>query len=146
LEIPSGLLPVIVAGLKPAESGSDLFDRIVKVRLKAELDSARTWSGYDPMFDFETLAGLTSPLYLATLLDSYCREFPNPFGRFAACEETAMEFEGRCNAYRLAREADSTGRRTGYISEALELCEAWQERAISDLRAMKWPLTQFDDR
>jgi len=41
LEIPPGWLPAIISGLQSSsENGSDLFERIVTVLIKAELESA----------------------------------------------------------------------------------------------------------
>jgi hypothetical protein len=148
LLVDPDLLPRIVAGLKQGTgSDSDLLERIVTVSLKAELDSAGTLndfiSGWHDSWDF---AGLTSPLYLATLLDSYCRQFPNRFGRFQACGDIALEFEGRCSAYNFAREADVMREKTADLAELQKRCERSQARDLADLSARKWPLTQFDFR
>jgi hypothetical protein len=144
LEIPRGWLPAIVSGLKSGqESGSDLFERIATVRLRTELESMRTIRrNYWPE-DMLDLAGLTSPFYIASRLDSFCRQLANPFGRFAACAVIAREFNGRCDAYRLAREADSTGVEAAYVAQALAECEAREEYTIDFLRARNWPLRVF---
>lgn len=138
------VLPTIIAGLKPnSPNASDLFERIVTVQLKAELE---TVDCFCESFGFETdtLAGLSSPLYIATVLDSFCREFPNPFGRFAACEATAKEFVGRCDAFRLAREAGSTSVSAANLAEQRGYCEADEASFLDKLRAREWPLTWLD--
>jgi hypothetical protein len=82
---------------------------------------------------------LTSEFYVASRLDSFCRDFPNRFGRFAACMAITNEFNGRCGAYRLAREADSEGIEADFVSAALARCEAEEGNTIGWLRMNKWP-------
>lgn len=138
------VLPTILAGLKPnSPNASDLFERIVTAQLKAELE---TVDCFCESFGFETwtLAGLSSPFYVATVLDSFCREFPNPFGRFAACEATATEFVGRCDAFRLAHEAGSTAVSAANLAEQRGYCEEDEASFLDKLRARQWPLTWLD--
>jgi len=138
------VLPTIIAGLRPNSlNASDLLERIATAQIKAELENVDCFC---ESFGFETstLAGLTSPLYVATVLDSFCHAFPNPFGRFAACEATAGEFAGRCDAYHFAREAGSTAMSAANLAEQRRYCEADEPSFLDKLRARQWPLTQFD--
>jgi hypothetical protein len=144
MEISREVLPAFISRLKAgSESGSDLFERIVLARLMAELESARDFGGFAHPVELHTLAGLTSPLYVASRLDSFCRQFPNPFGRYTACLETAQQFPGRCNAYHLAGEAESTGVKTASIAESFEFCRRFGEKEVDDLRSWMWPPTNF---
>jgi hypothetical protein len=82
--------------------------------------------------------GLTSWFYVAGLLESFCRHLANPFGRFAACMALPLEFSGRCEAYRLARQADSAGVEAERVTAALARCEAQKESAIAFYRSKGW--------
>jgi hypothetical protein len=133
-------LPSVLSGLQ-SESGdtTDLFERLVTVLLNTELETADAiYRNYSPpaMLD---LMGLTSEFYVASRLDSFCRDFPNRFGRYAACVATANEFYGRCEAYRHAKEADSEGVEAAFTIGALARCEAQERNTIEWLRANGWP-------
>jgi len=138
--IPCSRLPAILSGLKSnSDNASDVFERIVNVLLRTDLETGDAiYHNYSPpaMLD---LMGLTSEFYVAGRLDSFCHHFPNRFGRFAACMATANEFSGRCEAYRLAQEADSGGVEAAFVSGALARCEAQEQDTIGWLRTNKWP-------
>jgi hypothetical protein len=141
LEIPPGWLPAIISGLQSSsENGSDLFERIVTVLIKAELESAGGigWN-YVPR-GMDDLTGLTGEFYVASQLDSFCLHLANRFGRFAACEGTAGLFYGRCEAYRLARAADSAGVEATHVTQARARCEAQEVNTIGWLRTNNWSL------
>lgn len=136
-------LPALLSGLQSnSVDSSDLFERIVTVLLKTELETGDAiYRNYSPSAMVE-LMDLTSEFYVASRLDSFCRDFPNRFGRFAACVATANEFSGRCEAYRLAREADTGGVEAAFVSEALARCEAQEGNTIGWLRLNKWPSSE----
>jgi hypothetical protein len=95
LEIPHRWLSAVVSGLQSgSESGSDLFERIVRVLIRTDLESARAIVGSSVPIEIDDLEGLTSEFYIASQLDSFCRHLANRFGRFAACDETAGLFYG----------------------------------------------------
>ena len=138
LPIPRDLVTATLAGLQTApENGSDVVERIVSVLLRSELESANGiyWSYTPNTMDAE---GLTSWFYVAGLLESFCRHLANPFGRFAACMALPNEFSGRCEAYRLALEADSAGVEAERVTAALARCEAQKESAIAFYRSNGW--------
>ena len=146
LEIPRRLVPTVLAGFKASpQSGSDLFEKIAMVLIRAELDNTQEigWN-YMPA-GWDDLEGLTSKFYVAGLLDSFCLHLANRFGRFAACEATADMFYGRCEAYRLARAADSAGVETARVSRALAGCEAQEGGIIGWLRTNSWTLPPGDE-
>jgi hypothetical protein len=140
LEFSCNRLPALISGLQSkSDDATDLFERLVTVLLKTELEAAdRLYRNYAPA-DMLELTGLTNEFYVASRLDSFCRHFPSRFGRFAACMATANEFSGRCEAYRFAREADSAGVEAAFVSEALTRCEAQEGNTIESLRMNKWP-------
>jgi len=88
----------------------------------------------------DDLTGLTGEFYVASQLDSFCLHLANRFGRFAACEGTAGLFYGRCEAYRLARAADSAGVEATHVTQALARCEAQEVNTIGWLRTNNWSL------
>ncbi|MGD0136191.1 MAG: hypothetical protein ABSE57_29455 [Bryobacteraceae bacterium] len=140
IEIPCSRLPAILSGLKSnSDNASDVFERIVNVLLKTELETGDAIYRDSEPSAFEDSVGLTSEFYVAGRLDSFCRHFPNRFGRFAACMATANEFSGRCEAYRLAQEADSEGVEAAFVSGALARCEAQEQDTIGWLRTNHWP-------
>jgi hypothetical protein len=146
LDVPSSALPRFMSEWKSRQvSGSDVFEQIATVLLRTELKEA--WfirRNYWPE-NMADLIGLTSPFFIASKLDSFCRQFANPFGRFAACDATAREFGGRCAAYRLAKEADSNGTEADFLAQSLADCEAWTTERIESLRSRNWSLRYFDD-
>jgi hypothetical protein len=147
LEIPSRGVPTFISEWKSgSESRSDLFERLTTVRLGAELDTYdtspadrwHTWS-----FDIHDLMGLTSPFFVASKLDSFCRNFANPFGQVAACEATAREFPGRCEAYRVAKKIATKGMEVSFYPDWAGDCEARMEDSIAFHRSRNWPLFLF---
>ncbi len=139
-EFSCSRLPALLSGLQSSsDDGADLFERLVTVFLKTELETADAiYQSYSPSAVLD-LMGLTSEFYVASRLDSFCRYLPNRFGRFAACVATANQFSGRCEAYRLAREADSAGVEADFVSQSLARCEAQEQGTIAWLRANHWP-------
>lgn len=141
LEIPHSWLPAVISGLQSgSESGSDLLERIVRVLIRTNLESATAIVWSSGLIERDDLEGLTSEFYVASQLDSFCRHLANRFGRFAACDETAALFYGRCEAYRLARAADSAGVKATEVTEALARCEAQEVNTIGWLRTNNWSL------
>jgi hypothetical protein len=138
LPIPSDLVMATLSGLKVApENESDVIERIVSVLLRSELESADgIYFSYTP--DTMDAEGLTSGFYVAGLLESFCRHLANPFGRFAACMALPNKFSGRCEAYRLARQADSGGVAAEAVTAALGRCEAQKESEIAFYRSNGW--------
>jgi hypothetical protein len=139
LDIPARWLAAFVSQWKAGRgSGSDLLERLATIRLKIELERMTSirrnyWS--PDMYD---LIGLTSPFFIAGKLDSFCREFPNPFGRYASCESTAREFPGRCVAYRMALVLDTKGVESGALSKQRDNCEAAAPERIQFYRSTNW--------
>ena len=147
LVIRRSLVPAISSSLIPSPGNpSDLFGRIVSACVTAELESAPAVisRNYEPT-GMTDLVGLTSPLYVASRLDSVCRNFPNRFGRFAACMATASEFDGRCRAYGFAREADTEGVEATFVTEERARCETWEPGNIASLRERHWPIPPIQD-
>lgn len=143
LVIHRSLVPAITSRLQSGSSNSsELCERIVTADITAELESYPAVISRDdgPDDDIEDLEGLTSPFHVASILDSVCRNFPNRFGRFAACMATANLYPGRCGAYRLARQADSAGVEAKFVTEELTRCEIWERDSIAWLRAHNWPI------
>jgi len=141
--------PEAVSGLRAElktnpPSEPHLFEGIVRASIIAELKSAGNPGDLDHWLDLGTLAGLTSPLYIASMLDSACRQFPNPRGQFAACLKTASSFDGRCNAYRIAMKADPARATKMNLQESFEYCRAYLEHDLQRLRAREWPLCYLD--
>jgi hypothetical protein len=147
LLIRRSLVPAISSRLMPSPGNpSDLFERIVAACITADLGSApAVITRDDEPADMEDLVGLTSPFYVASRLDSICRNFPNRFGRFAACMTTANEFYGRCRAYSFAREGDTQGVEATFVTEAHARCEAWEPGNIAFLRERHWPIPPDQD-
>jgi len=148
LEIPSAWLPAFLAEWKlNRESSSDLFERIATARLRAELGTlADSRADFPfPRLDRVDLMGLTSPFFVASKLDSYCRSFPNRFGRLAACAVTANGFPGRCLAYRYATKADIEGAQSRRLAEWFRSCEARTTAEIDYARQNNWRCPFFDD-
>jgi hypothetical protein len=125
-------------------SEPELSEGIVRASIIAELKRAGNPGGLEHWLDLDTLAGLTSPLYIASMLDAACRQFPNPLGQFAACLETARNFDGRCNAYRIAMKADPARAKKMNLQESFEYCRAFLDHDVQTLRARKWPLCYLD--
>jgi len=123
------------------DAGLDVLERMVKIRLETELEDVQAFQNhnYNPNQNWE-LAGITSPLFVAQRLHSYCTTFPNPMGRIAACYAAAQDFGGGCMAYRLARDADSGSAETAAIETRLKTCGGERTLLIRDLRANHWPL------
>ena len=146
LEIRRNWLQEVAAGLQSVSpNGSDVFERIVAARLKAEFKTATVISpNYWPL-DGDDLAGLTSPFYVASVLDSLCRESLNRFARFAACEAIGSQLRGRCDAYRLARKADVEGVEAEFIGGAFQRCEALEPQIIDWFNKNRWHDAQYND-
>jgi hypothetical protein len=148
LEVSSDWLPEFESELKSTrESSFDLFERIATVRLRAELatpgDSRADFPF--PLLDEVDLMGLTSPFFVASKLDSYCRSFPNRVGRLAACAVTANRFPGRCLAYRYAKEADFEGAQSRRLTQWFRSCEARTTAEIDYARQNNWRWPAFGD-
>ena len=143
LEIPSTWTSPFIAGWN-ASSQADIFERLAAVRLRAELNQRSAiecnyWSQ-----DWWDLMGLTSPFFVASLMDEDCRRLENRFGRFGVCEAEGREFVGRCEAFRRAADADSEHLEDRSIAAELRRCEENGPYQIEWLRAKKWPLPHFD--
>lgn len=138
LPIRRDLVPATLAALQAGpENGSDVIERIVSVFLRTELEAAKgIYFSYTP--NTADAEGLTNRFYVAGLLESFCRDLANPFGRFAACMALADEFSGRCEAYRLARQANSAGVEAEAVNAAFARCEARKEAAIAFYRSNGW--------
>ena len=143
LPIPCHWVPGIISNLRDAKDGSDLLERIATAVVKTGFENDVKVISRDYWAD-KDLEGLTSPFFMATLLDAFCRDFGSRFGRFAACMATANEFSGRCEAFRLAREADPAGVEAAFVTPALARCEAGEQSAIEFLRSKNWPLANFE--
>jgi hypothetical protein len=140
VQIGCQLLPAILSHLQSnSDKESDLFERFVTAFLRTGLETPKAIYRDSEPFPFVDLVGLTSEFYVARRLDSLCRDLPNRFGRFSACIATAGEFDGRCDAYRLARQADSAGVEAEFVSQWLANCEAEEQDKIGWLRANSWP-------
>lgn len=138
LPVPRAHVQRVVAELgSPGEP--DLFQRIVQALLRAELESLQTLKNrYRPM-DLIDLAGLTSPFYAVSVLDEFCRGFPNPLGRFAACELLAREIPGRCSALGVARQIQAPGLEAEFILRAGAPCEGRERETAAWYRRHAWP-------
>ena len=94
LEVQAEWVPAFLANWKSYERSATFLQRVVAVRLKAELESPTAenagywWSNGD----LETLAG---PTYFASQLDSMCRTLTNPHGRAQACFALDQSFPKR---------------------------------------------------
>jgi len=89
VEIRSQWVPAFLASWKAGYAqGAELIERIVAVRLKAELESIPTGRG-EYWLDTEELAELTSQSFIASQLDSLCHVLTNPVGRVKACAALA---------------------------------------------------------
>jgi len=110
--------------------------KLVAARLHGEFDRLTAgelysvWNRHSPVsFDYYLrdmweLIRLVGPLQVAEELDTICRNSPNRFGRIAACIATTREFPGRCEAYRLASEADPGGSRASILAKEYKNCKA----------------------
>jgi hypothetical protein len=146
LELPSTWSSAFIAAWKSGSNyGSDLFERMVALRLRAELDGIsitkiREIRGYGPrrpyhLGDLGELVRLVGPLFVVTQLDDICRNSANPSARVAACQETYESFAGRCRALEFAHaaELDATG---SYSGPKLPpgYCKALNSGFIRDIR------------
>jgi len=117
----------------------DLFERLAEIRIRIELATLQGIAHADWTADIWEWMALTSPFFIATKIDSYCLAFPNPFGQFVACEQAAR-FNGRCKAYRLAREIDVLGAEENFFAIESGYCEAHIQDAVQQYRSENWPL------
>lgn len=87
LEIRSQWLPAFLTHWRDYERGAGLIERVVAVRLKAELESIST-----DRSEYWRLAELTSHAFVAGQLDSLCHSLTSPRGRTQACAALAELF------------------------------------------------------
>jgi hypothetical protein len=93
LEIPSQCLPGFISQWNEDQgNGPDLFELLATIRLRAELNQMTSFRGNYWTYDRFDLIGLTSPFFIAHKLYAFCREFPNPFGRYAAANPQRDSF------------------------------------------------------
>lgn len=156
LELQSRWLPALISAWNSGrDGGADLLERLVSLRLRAEFeglpasDLRATFTGNSRiprdyyMRDLTDLVRLDGPFFVATQLDDICRNSKNQFGRIASCDVTAREFPGRCQAYRLMREADSEGITGSFVTRVLDGCEAEERDQIRRLRSNDLPMRGF---
>jgi hypothetical protein len=89
LQVRASWIPFFLADWH-AGYGHDagLIERIVALRLKAELESIPT-DGSEYWLTTEDDVGVTSPAFVASQLESHCRNLTNPAGRAKACDSIA---------------------------------------------------------
>jgi len=142
LVMPADLIQPFLSKWKSDEYGGlDVLERMVTIRMEAELENVQVipYHSYSPNQVWD-LAGITSPLFVAQQLHSYCERFLSPVGRVAACYAAAQDFGGGCTAYRFARDADSGSAETANIETRLRTCGGETALLIQDLRTNNWPL------
>jgi hypothetical protein len=148
LELRSNWLPVLLPAWNSGqESGADPLERLVALRLRAELEGLsenqlREDFGDDgprvnhhwatDMFDLVRIVG---PYFVVTHLDDICHHSRNPSARFAACFVTAQYFPGRCEAYQLARKATTDGFGGEFLAKLFRSCQARDRSLIDDIRS-----------
>ncbi len=95
LEIRSRWLPEFLASWRAGyEQGGSLIERIVAVRLKAELESLPALHT-DLWLETWELQDLTSASFIESQLDSLCQSVVNPVGREEACAAFAEKISKR---------------------------------------------------
>jgi hypothetical protein len=92
LEIRSRWLAAFLAEWRAgSDQNLELFERVVAVRLKAELQSIHNEASESWLYAGE-LSDLTSRSFVAGQLESLCQRLTNPVGRTQACAAYAEEF------------------------------------------------------
>ncbi len=144
LRVDRSWLPAMISRLQSSQDGTGPFERLVTVLLDVPAEEVNTIAlGGEPL-DFPVLIELTSPFFVASHLDSMCRNFGNRFGRFAACTLTAQTFYGRCKAYHLALQADTAGVEADAVFGSFARCVGGENDTIGWLRMYDWPYYSSD--
>jgi hypothetical protein len=122
-----------------ADSEFDLFERIVAAHIRTHLKARVLDERYISGGIFEWIK-LTSPFFVVSALDTYCRSFPHPPGQIAACTMTAVEFPGRCEGFRRAIELGSDN---WLLKRWVAQCKADLTGQINAFRREGWPLLTY---
>jgi hypothetical protein len=86
LEIRSRWVPSFITNWNAGYGqGGDVMERIVAVRLKAELENIGESEGREYWLNTLELAGLTSRSFVAGYLNVLCNQLANPAGKAKAC-------------------------------------------------------------
>jgi hypothetical protein len=144
LPIPCGLTDAFMAEWNAANpSEADFWARFVRTYLHTELAQMRSFDrNYWPN-EVIDLAGLTSTLQLASLLDAYCVGSGPVHGRFAACVATARQFPGRCEAYRIALQLAAETEGGQRIAQWECECRTRIPSMLRWARTHNWPIRAF---
>jgi hypothetical protein len=91
VEIPLPWVQDFIANWDAGDlEGADLMERIVAVRLKAELESVKETERDKYWLNTAEMATLTSPAFVTSQLNELCYRLVNPIGRAIACAESAQ--------------------------------------------------------
>jgi hypothetical protein len=141
LRIPTAWIPELKVDWQTSlEANADIAERIGRALIKSaldstsqiELDTASLWVYSKDLLE------LTSPFFVVQQFLSYCRDAGNQFGRFAACAYLADRFYGYCDAWRLAKQADSQGLERTSVGNQLSSCLEREPGLIDYMREENW--------
>lgn len=150
LELSPRWLPALLSEWKSSRNGdADVLERLVRLRLDAEFGGLSANEVRPEVISRDYYLGglpdlvrLVGPFVVASQLDDICRLSGNQFGRLAACDVTAREFPGRCQAYRIAANSTPEGMEA-VLTKAFKRCEAETQELILRLRSHDLPLRGF---
>jgi hypothetical protein len=148
LELRSKWVPALLSAWNSGqESGADPLERLVALRLRAELEGLsenelrEDFGDEGPRVNHHWVTGLfdlvriVGSYFVVTHLDDICQLSRNPSARFAACFVTAEYFPGRCEAYQLARKATTDGFGGDFLAKLSRSCQAGDSSLIDDIRS-----------
>ena len=125
---------------------ADFWVRFVRAYLHTELSQMRSFNRNYWPHEVLNLAGLTSTLQVANLLDAFCLGSGPVRGRFAACVATAREFPGRCEAYRIALQLTGETEDAHRIANLEFECRLRIPALLDRARMHNWPIRRFGPR
>ncbi|MBZ5728421.1 MAG: hypothetical protein LAP87_25995 [Acidobacteriia bacterium] len=146
LELPSRWVPALMSNWKSGhENRPDPLERLVALRFRAEFEAlsvAQLREDFDSdgphvnhywATDLPDLIRVVGPFFVATQLDNICQHSANPSARLAACFVAGEYFPGRCEAFRLAQEANSGGIGGDFLARQFRSCQIADRDLATDL-------------
>jgi len=156
LEFPSSWVPALLSDWKTGyENRLDPLERLVALRFRAEFEALSVgqlredFDSVGPLVnhywatDLVDLVRLVGPWFVATQLDTICHRSANPSARLAACFVSGEYFPGRCEAFRLAQEANSEGIGGDFLMRKFRSCQTADRDLATDLLSGKMSRSRF---
>jgi hypothetical protein len=149
-------VPALLSDWKSGyENRLDPLERLVALRFRAEFEALSVgqlredfdsdgprvnhhWATDLP--DLDRVVGL---LFVVTQLDTICHHSANPSARLAACFVSGEYFPGRCEAFRLAQEANSGGIGGDFLMRKYRSCQVADRYLATDLLSGKLSRSRF---